>query len=166
MMKSSQHIRPVLRRANDLETRIVSAQDALDEWLKTQHAWVYLEAIFTGNDIRQKLPVESQQFKEIDLLWRTNITALQQRDSAALWNIDTERIRFEFEQANKTLAHIQKKLSEYLETKRLAFPRLHFMSDQDLLDLLSRSRDPENLQRHLNKCFEAIAALNVEPISN
>lgn len=71
-------------------------------------------------------------------------------------DIDGDRIRMEFEDANKVLFHIQIMLADYLETKRISFPRFFFLSDEDLLDILARSRDPENFQKHLNKCFEAI----------
>ena len=75
--------------------------------------------------------------------------------------MDAEKIKSEFSEANRVLSHIQKKLSEYLETKRETFPRFYFLSDEDLLDILARSRDPENFQRHLNKCFEAINSVDI-----
>ena len=60
------------------------------------------------------------------------------------------------------LEEIQKALDMYLETKRQIFPRFYFLSNDDVLEILGQSQNPEAMQPHLKKCFDNIKSLRTE----
>ena len=54
------------------------------------------------------------------------------------------------------LEQCEKALQDYLETKRIAFPRFYFVSPMDLLDILAKGTNPQLILKHLAKCFDNV----------
>nr|XP_013047409.2 dynein axonemal heavy chain 1 isoform X1 [Anser cygnoides]XP_047928500.1 dynein axonemal heavy chain 1 isoform X1 [Anser cygnoides]XP_047928502.1 dynein axonemal heavy chain 1 isoform X1 [Anser cygnoides]XP_047928506.1 dynein axonemal heavy chain 1 isoform X1 [Anser cygnoides] len=148
-------------RMNTWENKLKMTQDVLEEWLKCQCSWLYLEPIFRSEDIKRQLPVESERYHAMDMDWR--IIMKNANENPEVMSLCPDPALLEnLQKCNKLLELVQKRLSEYLETKRGAFPRFYFLSDDELLEILSQTKDPTAVQPHLRKCFENIAQLQFQ----
>ncbi|RDD38836.1 Dynein heavy chain 1, axonemal [Trichoplax sp. H2] len=160
-MSFSPYKRPFEDRINIWEGKLRMTQDVMDEWLSCQRAWLYLEPIFGSEDINRQLPVESKRFQTMDRIWR-KIMKNAKENPQVISLCPDGRMLENLKECNRLLDQVQKGLSDYLETKRTAFPRFYFLSDDELLEILSQTKDPTAVQPHLKKCFENIAKLNFE----
>ena len=119
---------------------------------------MYLENIFNAEDIQKQLPNESKLFQKVDRFWRDIMTKTH-RNPSILETCASDGLLRRFQSNNKMLEEIQKCLEDYLETKRSAFPRFYFLSNDELLQILSQTRNPQAVQPHLRKCFDNMASI-------
>lgn len=155
-MSFSPYKKPFEERISVWENRLHVTQDVIDEWVNCQRSWLYLQPIFTSEDINRQLPVEGKRFATMEKIWR-KVMKIAHDQPKVITLCPDSRILNNLKECNTLLEQVQKGLSEYLETKRQAFPRFFFLSDDELLEILSQAKDPTAVQPHLKKCFENIA---------
>ena len=155
-MLGSQFMKGKLRNETKAwETKLNNMSELIEEVSKCQKTWMYLEPIFASDDIHKQMPTEGSWFRDVDTLWKVTMDAID-NDPGIIDLIERENIKQQFEDANKKLDKIQKSLNEYLEEKRLIFPRFYFLANEDLLMLLAQTKEPRAVQPHMDKCFEGI----------
>jgi len=143
------------------ERKLSLIHDTLEEWMQFQKKWMYLENVFSTDDIQHQLPSEYSKFYGMDKFWRETMLKVQKKP-LILENISSQDIYNKFVESNKQMEVIQKMLEDYLELKRKLFPRFYFLSNDDLLEIFSQTRNPEAIQPHLRKCFDNIKAIQFE----
>eukprot|EP00002_Diphylleia_rotans_P006932 TRINITY_DN1638_c0_g1_i1.p1 TRINITY_DN1638_c0_g1~~TRINITY_DN1638_c0_g1_i1.p1 ORF type:complete len:4126 (-),score=976.49 TRINITY_DN1638_c0_g1_i1:597-12974(-) len=160
-MSFSAFKKPFEERIAKWEEKLQLVAEILEEWTTCQRQWLYLEPIFHSEDINRQMPTEGKRFAQVDKTWR-KIMGDVKKNPHVLTFSSTDKLLENLQESNRLLELVQKGLSDYLETKRLAFPRFYFLSNDEMLAILSQATDPKAVQPHLRKCFENIASLEFE----
>lgn len=114
-----------------------------------QRLWSHLQSIFSGpgsEDIKRQLPEDYDRFLRTNDKFQQLIMHLLDVPNAI--TIATrpgilKDLRF----IEDELQLCEKALSNYLDSKRVSFPRFYFIATCDLIDILSNGNDPAYIQR-------------------
>lgn len=102
---------------------------------------MYLEPIFSSPDISAQLPIEAKRFATVDRAWRKAADTAK-RSPGLLSAASNPRLLDSLLESARLLDSVQKGLAAYLEMKRAGFARLFFLSNDELLAVLSQVLSP------------------------
>jgi MoxR-like ATPase len=158
---TSPYIAPVKKRATERLAFLRHCHETLDAWVECQRGWLYLQPIFTGTSIQQKLHKEAHDWNTVDKMW-TAILGLTHQHPDFVGVMHRDHLHEDLVYANKLLESITQGLNAYLEAKRLGFPRFFFLSNDELISILSHTRDFNHINKSMNKLFEYIATMTFD----
>nr|XP_055054184.1 LOW QUALITY PROTEIN: dynein axonemal heavy chain 2 [Misgurnus anguillicaudatus] len=163
VMKASRFVKAFEKEVDHWERCLSLVLEVIEMILTVQRQWMYLENIFQAEDIHKQLPRETAEFDDVNSSWK-NIMDRLNKDKNALKGTHHPGLLEKLSDMNTKLEEIQKSLDMYLETKRQVFPRFYFLSNDDLLEILGQTRNPDAVQPHLKKCFDNIKSLRINKI--
>uniref|UniRef100_A0A3B4A2Y1 Dynein axonemal heavy chain 12 n=1 Tax=Periophthalmus magnuspinnatus TaxID=409849 RepID=A0A3B4A2Y1_9GOBI len=120
-MRGSPFIKPFEHEIKSWEKRLLRIQETIDEWLKVQAQWLYLEPIFSSQDIMHQIPEEGRLFQTVDKVWK-EVMRHCVKDPKILSATSLPGLLEKLQESNTLLDTIMKGLNAYLEKKRLFFP--------------------------------------------
>lgn len=160
-MRGSVFVKPYEAQVKAWYEKITRINNTIDEWGKVQSQWLYLLPIFSSKDIVSQMPNEGVLFREVDATYRRYM-AVVAKDPRVIETAGTMGLLEAMENCCELLEKINDGVTSYLEKKRLFFPRFFFLSNDEMLEILSETKDPLRVQPHLRKCFEAIDKLHFD----
>lgn len=125
-----------------------------------QRTWSYLEPLFIhSEEVKRELPEDTTRFASIDQNVQTtlkNAWAVQNVKEAFNEVGVSKNLEFVLEQ----LDLCKKSLADFLDGRRRQFPRYYFVSEADLLDILSNGGHPEKILSHIPKVYLSTKTIN------
>ncbi|CAF4893540.1 unnamed protein product [Pieris macdunnoughi] len=165
-MKSTKYVEPFIKEVDYWEKSLGYVAECIEISLQVQRRYLYLESIFSGEDIRKQLPNEVKIFDALSADW-TEITSNMYAGTNAIEACLYKPAPYLFNKLNTmvdNLDGILRQLEKYLETKRQLFPRFYFISNDDLLEILGNSKKPQLIQVHLKKLFDNVNKIRIDKV--
>lgn len=162
LIRSSRHVEPTRDRVEKWIIHLNIATDTLAEWTLCQANWRRFEYLFSLPGIEFKIPDQLRLFEELNAIWKEIMLEVNENSLALVALLRTGRLNV-LKECNKRIQELSKRIDDYLNTRRLNFPRLYFLSNVELMSILTE--EPKNLQkvgRFLSKIFDSVFQLAVK----
>ena len=133
---------------------------------EVQRLWTYLEPLFVGSEeVKAELPEDAERFVGIDVDVRKTLKEMRKKSLVRI-ACRKEGLLSLLEDIETRLNLCRRSLMDFLDAKRRQFPRFYFMSEADLLDVLSNGSTPSKIVKHVTKVFLKVRSITLRPAAN
>ena len=140
MIRGNQYKAVVEGPAEALRKSLVMMNTVTEDMLTLQKSWMYLENIFSSQEIKRVLGPENSMFEKINVFFtqQMQLASKMQYAQKYLQKNMKPLLTTQLKQYNEQVDYIMKQLANFLETKRNEFARFSFLSDDELLEILAK----------------------------
>lgn len=155
----SRYLKDLKTAATNKRKDILLIQETLNAWIKFQKHYIYLESIFSQNEIKKPLQMEAKEFEEsVNKHYKSNVKKVVANQS--MTQIIKQKILDllynSFQKQNHTLSELNKKINNFLDSKREFFPRFYFIPNEELIYILANYDNPAAFQTFIGKLFQNV----------
>ncbi|XP_078321876.1 dynein heavy chain domain-containing protein 1-like isoform X5 [Crassostrea virginica] len=153
------------------DSALQQVEEITELWFQCQKKWLYLLKIFERPEMYKKFNGPAFKFESVHTKFKDWMRVVsnnskvmtvvgRKRGEKGFRLLQGDFLINMFLELNQKQEEILKFLRGLLENSRMEFPRLYFLSDEDLVELLGISRNPKALLPIAKMCFPGIETLN------
>ncbi|XP_062587861.1 dynein heavy chain domain-containing protein 1-like, partial [Saccostrea cucullata] len=153
------------------DSALQQVEEITELWFQCQKKWLYLLKIFERPEMYKKFNGPAFKFENVHTKFKDWMRVVsnnskvitvvgRKRGEKGFRLLQGDYLINMFLELNQKQEEILKFLRTLLENCRMEFPRLYFLSDEDLVVLLGISRNPKALLPFAKMCFPGIETLN------
>eukprot|EP00946_MAST-07B_sp_MAST-7B-sp1_P001405 g1405.t1 len=160
-MMGSRFLSTFEKEVTTWQRELAAVDEVMQLLTEVQRLWSYLEPLFVRSaEVKAELPEDAERFVGIDKDVRQIL-----KDAGATKFIKPACNKpglFDLlESVESRLNLCKRSLMDFLDQKRTQFPRFYFMSEADLLDVLSNGATPSKIVHHVTKIYLKVKQINL-----
>ena len=165
LIRASKFVAQHRARAEEWVKSMHNFQQSIETIAKCQTQLIYFLEIFSNSDLSRQLSTDQKELSSIEKTWKS-FSNRANDDPYAYKLCNTGNIMADLQIANQTMDNIRRDVEQFLETKRMVFPRLYLLSNNEFLNLLSKPKEIHAIIPYLSKIFTGISTVEFTMESN
>ena len=139
---------------NEWKQKLSLMKNTIEKVLEAQKTWLSLESTFRNEWLKECLHEDFEKFIEYQTIFCNFVKECKEAPNIFFILYEQGKVYGEIlERLANNFTLLQKNIEEFIETKRLAFPRLFFLNDTQFIDFLSKLKHQENFDFYIAQLF-------------